>query len=174
MATVSAEDGRACTRCEALDVVTAAVRAVDERGLDALPRLYTADVTYHATAAGTTLVGPLEGLPALIAHFVAMRDRERERGSGDIRTHVVSGTRLEAGPRGEMTATSDLLIVSRDAHGHQSVVGAGTYHDELREDAGQLRIARRVIAMAGDYTVAPKTTGSSTTGSSTTGSSEES
>ena len=122
-----------------------AALAYDERDMTTLESGFVADASLSMRIAGGDLVGPFEGLDAIMKLFTDSMAVQT-----DVRRHIVSNIFFdESGDH--PVAISNLTLVATE-NGEIALLTAGIYRDTMiQDDDGHWRILKRHIELDKSY-----------------------
>ena len=114
----------------------------DTPDMDAMAECFTKDAVLTMTIAGGDLIGPFEGIDAVMKLF-----KDSLEGQNDQRRHITTNT-FVAEDGGSTATVRSVLMLLAIAEGKLAVLSSGTYEDRMvREADGVWRIAKRHIAL---------------------------
>lgn len=122
---------------------------IDADRLEEWPALFLEDCIYKITTADNHRRGYAAGVVyadsrAMLTDRVAAL-REANIYERQTYRHIIGMPALRPGEAGEIGAETPFLVVRTMRDGQMDLFAAGVYLDRVREDAGQLRFAERLV-----------------------------
>ncbi len=114
----------------------------DTPDMDAMAECFTKEAVLTMTIAGGDLIGPFEGIDAVMKLF-----KDSLASQNDQRRHITTNTFVTVDD-GSSAQVRSVLMLLAIADGKLTVLSSGTYEDHMVHEAdGVWRIAKRHIAL---------------------------
>ena len=116
----------------------------DEDQLDDLAACYASDAIMSMQIAGGDMVGPFEGRDNIMELYRGAKSTQT-----DVRRHDITNIMFDAS--GDTLAVTSYLTLFATEHGETKLLTTGVYRDEVAQEAGEWKIARRHIDLDSAY-----------------------
>jgi hypothetical protein len=126
------------------ELLAKASYAYDQRDLALLESCLCEDASISFRIAGGELAGPYEGRETMMGVYKGAMDSQ-----SDVRRHVVSNAMFTPGDN-SVDVISNLTLFATE-NGTTKLLTVGLYHDTVRQEGGEWRIAKRHVELDSAY-----------------------